>query len=123
MKKYTTEHLNYGSCTVDGNKLRNLCIAENYFTSGCNEAYDRLFRLNEMGKSIETLAACIWMNSPMTDLHEIEEQIQNLNRWPIYIESLSNALLDVGFGETEIEIIVEAIRTHQDAGEAYKVIE
>ena len=124
MKNYTTEHLNYGNSTVDGNDLRSLCIANEYFTSGCNDAYDKLFKLNDNGASIETLAACIWTNSSdWADLDTITEQLRNLNRWPIYLDCIRRALESAQFGETEIEIITEAVRTHQDAGSAYKVIE
>ena len=124
MKNYTTEHLNYDNSTVDGNELRKLCIANDYFTGGDNTAYDRLFKLNDSGASLETLAACIWTNSnDWADLDTITEQLRNLNRWPICLDSIRRALESAEFGETEIEIITEAVRTHQDAGSAYKVME
>ena len=124
MKNYTTEHLNYGSSTVNSDDLRSLCIREEYFTCGAASAYDRLFTLNDNGASIETLAACIWMNSSdWADLDTITEQIRDLNRWPIYLDSIRRALESARVGKTEIEIITEAVRTHQDAGSAYKIIE
>ena len=124
MKNYTTEHLNYGGTTVSGDELRSLCISEGYFTRGDNTAYARLFKLNDSGASLETLAACIWTNSDdWADLDTITDQLRNLNRWPICLDSIRRALEDAQFGETEIEIITEAVRTHQDAGTAYKVIE
>lgn len=124
MKNYTTEHLNDGRSTIEFNDLRNLCIANDYFTCGDCTAYDRLFKLNNSGASIETLAACIWTNSSdYADLDTITEQLRDLNRWPIYIDSIRRALESAQFGETEIEIITEAVRTHQDAGSAYKIIE
>ena len=124
MKNYTTEHLNYGNSTVNGDELRSLCIREEYFTCGDCTAYDKLFKLNDNGASIEILAACIWSNSgDWADLDTIAEQIRDLNRWPIHLDSIRRALESEGFGETEIEIITEAVRTHQDAGTAYKVIE
>lgn len=123
MKNYTTEHLNNGS-TIEFNDLRNLCISKEYFTCGDCTAYDRLFKLNESGASIETLAACIWTNSSdYADLDTITEQLRDLNRWTIYLDSIRHALESAQFGETEIEIITEAVRTHQDAGKAYRVIE
>lgn len=123
MKHYTTKHLNYGS-TIEFNDLRSLCIANDYFTCGDCTAYDRLFELNRKGASIEILAACIWANSnDYADLETITEQLSDLNRWPIYIDSIRRALESAQFGETEIEIITEAIKTHQDAGRAYKVLE
>ena len=124
MKNYTTEHLNYGNSTVNGDELRRLCIREDYFTCGDCTAYDKLFKLNDSGASLETLAACIWTNSSDgADLDTITDQLRNLNRWPICLDSIRRALEDAQFGETEIEIITEAVRTHQDAGTAYKVIE
>ena len=70
------------------------------------------------------MAACIWSNSgDWVDLDTITDQLRNLNRWPIHLDSIRRALEDAQFGETEIEIITEAVRTHQDAGTAYKVIE
>ena len=124
MKNYTTEHLNYGNSTVNGDELRSLCIREEYFTCGDCTAYDKLFKLNDSGASIEILAACIWTNSSdWVDLDTITDQLRNLNRWPIHLDSIRRALEYAQFGETEIEIITEAVRTHQDAGTAYKVIE
>lgn len=42
MKNYTTEHLNYGNSTVNGDELRSLCIREEYFTCGARTESDAL---------------------------------------------------------------------------------
>lgn len=42
-------------------KLRELCIAHNWFTSGTIEQYDKMFYANENGCPIEEIATIIWL--------------------------------------------------------------
>lgn len=43
--------------------LRELCIKNNWFTCGSNRQYDKLFEMNENGKSIDELSLVIWLCS------------------------------------------------------------
>ena len=47
--------------------LRSLCIRKNWFTSGSNEQYDKLFYANEHGCTIEEIATIIWLCSECED--------------------------------------------------------
>lgn len=115
MKKYNNP--------IEMNDLRTFCIKHDYFTNGDNEQYSRLFTLCEMGASVDVLAATIWTCSPCADLKEITAQLNELTRWPIWVRCLAETLRAAEYGEAEIEIICEAVRTHPEAGKAYKVIE
>ena len=115
MTKYTNP--------ITAEDLRTFCINHEYFTSGSSEQYSRMFDLCRMGASIEALASVIWACSPCADLNEITEQLNDLTRWPIWVKSIRRTLEAADWGEAEIEIICEAVRTHPEAGKAYKVIE
>ena len=104
-------------------ELRAFCIRNNYFTCGTSEQYSRLFELNDNGASIDILASIIWTCSDGADLAEIEAGLEEMTRCPIYVENLRRTLEDAAWGEAEIDIICEAVRTHPEAGKAYKVIE
>lgn len=54
MKKYTV---------TTTEKLRALCIENNWFTCGDNRQYEKLFYANENGCSIEEIATIIWLCS------------------------------------------------------------
>lgn len=54
MKKYTV--------TTTEN-LRKLCIKNGWFKCGSNKQYEKLFRANEFGFSIEEIATIIWLCS------------------------------------------------------------
>lgn len=43
--------------------LRQLCIKNNWFTSGSNEQYEKLFYANENGCPIKEIATIIWLCS------------------------------------------------------------
>lgn len=115
MKKYVNE--------ITPDDLRTFCIKHDYFTSGTNEQYSRLFDLCRAGASVEALASVIWACSPAADLSEITAQLNDLALWPIFVKSIRRTLEASDWGEAEIEIICEAVRTHPEAGKAYKVIE
>ena len=109
-------------------ELRTLCIRQNWFNSGSCEQYDRLFDMLDNGASTEDLATVIWLCStdeagspiPRKDILATLEAEQ---AWPIYIDHLADVLREELFGETEVEIIREALRTHPDAGRAFRLIE
>ena len=44
-------------------KLRSLCIKNNWFTCGTNRQYDKLFYANAMGCPLEEIATIIWLCS------------------------------------------------------------
>lgn len=48
-------------------KLRQLCIDENWFTSGSNEQYGKLFYANANGCPMEEIATIIWVCSSNAD--------------------------------------------------------
>lgn len=107
---------------LDNSELRSLCIKNDWFNAGSNEQYEKLFRLNESGASVETLAALIWSCTDGADLDEITETLNAENAWPISINYLEDRLRADGWGETERKIIREALETHPDAGTAYRLI-
>lgn len=49
--------------TVPNDKLRALCIKNNWFTCGSNAQYDKLFHANASGATIEEIATIIWLCS------------------------------------------------------------
>lgn len=44
-------------------KLRQLCIENDWFTYGTNYQYEKLFYANEMGCPIDEIASMIWLCS------------------------------------------------------------
>ncbi len=112
MKNYTTE--------IDAGTLRSLCIENDWFTEGTNEQYKKLFDLNSDGATTATLAAVIWSFSDGADLWDIQRQLDEAKAWPICVQCVVDTLRRAEFGDTELEIIREALTTHQDAGKAYR---
>lgn len=60
-----------------------LCNQENWFTSGTNSQYEKLFDLNREGASLEDLALVIWLCSDEVDreevLHKLNEKCRRVN--------------------------------------------
>ena len=60
-----------------------LCNQENWFTSGTNSQYEKLFDLNREGASLEDLALVIWLCSTEVDrekvLHKLNEKCRRVN--------------------------------------------
>lgn len=54
--------------TIPTYDLRALCIEHGWFTCGTNEQYDKLFKANACGASIEEIATIIWLCSDGEDL-------------------------------------------------------
>lgn len=48
---------------MSNHALRKLCIENNWFTFGDNDQYNKLFKLNKQGASVEELALVIWLCS------------------------------------------------------------
>lgn len=52
---------------LTGSKARvaiyELCVKNNYFTCGCNNAYEKMFSMVEQGKPINEIATVIWVCS------------------------------------------------------------
>ena len=113
MKKYENR--------LDTYELRALCIRENWFHSGTNEQYEKLFQLNEAGASVDVLAALIWTCTDGAELDEITAKLNAATLWPISIDYLISSLEGFGWGETERRIIREALEPHPDAGKAYRI--
>lgn len=57
-------------------KLRELCIENNWFTSGDNEQYAKLFDYNYSGAFISQLACMIWICSPYAELEDITRKLE-----------------------------------------------
>lgn len=114
MKKYENR--------LDTYELRALCIRENWFHSGTNEQYEKLFQLNETGAPVETLAVLIWTCTDGAELDEITVKLHQATTWPIHLDHLDNNLQAAGWGAKERKIIREALETHPDAGIAYRLM-
>lgn len=48
---------------ISNEKLRTLCIKNNWFTEGSNSQYAKLFYANDMGCNLEELVTIIWLCS------------------------------------------------------------
>lgn len=48
---------------ITNEKLRQLCIENDWFTYGTNYQYEKLFYANEMGCPIDEMASMIWLCS------------------------------------------------------------
>ena len=58
--------------------LRNLCIKNNYFTSGTNKQYDTMFKMAQDGSPIHDVALLIWVCSKDADLILIEKEVTSI---------------------------------------------
>lgn len=114
MKKYNVK--------IENGTLRQLCITNDWFTAGTCEQYEKLFELNEKGASVETLATVIWTCSCDAEYETILDKLNEVSAWPIYVDYIIEKLERLEFGNTELEIIREALTTHQDAGKSYRIV-
>lgn len=116
MKKYISKY------NISERKLRDLCT-ENYWCTLCDdEQYKRIIAMAEDGAPTDTLASMIWICSEVADQADIKRQLDSLTIYPINIDLVVCALANAGLWQTEIDIVAEALRTHQDEGTAYKAI-
>jgi hypothetical protein len=116
MKEYV---FRYALCKRN---VRDLCIKNDWCTLCDDEQYSRILTMAEDGAPTETLASMIWICSEGADQADIKKQLDDLARWPVDVSFVISALANAGFGRTEIDIVAEALRTHQDEGTAYKAI-
>ena len=107
---------------ISADALRSFCIRSNYFTAGDCDMYRKLFQANDDGASLDDLATIIWVCSSGVSRREVLENLRQEAAWPISVSHLSDTLQAAGWGETEIAITTEALRTHQDAGTAYRIL-
>lgn len=76
---------NYTVTTPDN--LRALCIRNNWFEEGTNTQYDKLFRANESGATIDEIATIIWLCSDEEQwcrrdiLDKLTEARKNYEQW------------------------------------------
>lgn len=64
--------------TVSCEDLREVCIANGWFTCGDCSQYDKLFELNSEECSLEELAFCIWLCSVDVSRDEVLNQLRKL---------------------------------------------
>ena len=68
---------------ISNEDLRALCIKKGWFTNGDNEQYERLFKRNSEGASIDELATIIWICSSNAYLESIRDELKAQSRWRI----------------------------------------
>lgn len=64
--------------TISSEKLREVCIKNNWFTGGCIEQYEKLFYANELKAPIEELATIIWVCSDDVCRRDIITELSKL---------------------------------------------
>lgn len=108
--------------SLDNDNLRMICIRNNYFTAGDCDMYRKLFQANDDGASLDDLATIIWVCSSGVSRREVLEALNREALTPISISHLTDTLRDAAWGDAEIAIITEALRTHQDVNSAYRIL-
>lgn len=73
-------------------KLRSLCIKNNWFTCGTNAQYEKLFYANETNATIEEIVAIIWVCSEECDKTAI---LAELRKAEIEYENVLYGLTDL----------------------------
>lgn len=68
---------------ISNEDLRALCIKKGWFTNGDNVQYERLFKRNSEGASIDELATIIWICSSNAYLESIRDELKAHSRWRI----------------------------------------
>lgn len=68
-------------------KLRMLCIKNDWFSCGTNRQYEKLFYANEHGCPLEEIATIIWLCS--------DDDCRRLDVIDILEDALSNHVMDV----------------------------
>lgn len=70
---------NYSICSNE--RLRMLCIANNYFTHGSNTQYEKMFDMNREGAPLHDIAVVIWLcSSEEASLLQVEEKLKNIQK-------------------------------------------
>ena len=57
--------------TIPNDKLRELCIKNNWFTCGSNSQYEKLFQANKDRFTADQIATIIWVCSDNADRNSI----------------------------------------------------
>lgn len=75
-------------------RLYSLCNRKQYFTCGTNRQYEKLFKANEAGASIEELATIIWLCSDdekhcRRDILEALKEIHEEYLWDLAEEQIA----------------------------------
>lgn len=60
--------------------LRTLCIENDWFTCGSNRQYEKLFRANRLGASIDQLTLIIWLCSDDVPQYRIRETLEKAQK-------------------------------------------
>lgn len=71
-------------CRLTSFEMRDLCIRENWFTSGSIRQYERLFQELKRGVLLHDVALIIWICSNNVSVEQIETKIrkeQENKRW------------------------------------------
>ena len=113
MKKYTER--------IDCEDLWSLCLENRYCSEDDLDIRDRLYKAISENASAEVLAGIIWSVKAESNLDEITKKVQNLALWEVSIYGIADALQNAGYRDTDIALLSEVIRTHPDAGKAYRV--
>lgn len=103
-------------------ELRELCIKNNWFTCGSNRQYDKLFEMNEKGKSADVLALVIWLCSDGSfDRNTIKQELEKLSE-PQIIKNMGTNMSEDdyqklrGDGEWEISEAEAKILINEEFG-------
>lgn len=89
-------------------ELRELCIKNNWFTCGSNHQYDKLFEMNENGRSVDELALVIWLcSNDELDRIAIKQELDKLSE-PQIIKNMGTNMSEDNYqrlrGDGEWEI-------------------
>lgn len=102
--------------------LRELCIKNNWFTCGSNHQYNKLFEMNENGRSVGELALAIWLCSDgKLDRTTIEQKLDKLSE-PQIIKNMGTNMSEDdyqrlrGDGEQEISEAEAKILINKEFG-------
>lgn len=68
-------------CTLTTSELRELCIRENWFTNGCIDQYNTLFRRLNEGAPFDEIVIIIWKCSSNVSAEYIAKIIQEEQRF------------------------------------------
>ena len=79
--------------------LRVLCIQEDWFTSGTNSQYEKLFDLNREGASLEELALVIWICSSDVSREEVLKKLMDKCFRNCTVERYQRAIQKIGGAE------------------------
>jgi hypothetical protein len=94
----------YGVTTPE--KLRMLCIENDWFTCGSNRQYEKMFQANELLAPIEEIATIIWLCSD-DEIHCRRDILETLIE--AHKEHILNAIAENGDNERLLTETVEEV--------------